>query len=101
EDHWQDKFFQTSGNRMSGSERKIPCYATGGPSNYPPEKLIEKVAFYLSLGFRGVKLGAGGYWPDDRFEVSDEPALAADFEAAKASLIRERFGNDLWLMIDA
>lgn len=80
---------------------RIPCYATGGPSNYPLEKLADKVAFYQSLGFQGVKIGAGAYWKDKGFTVSAQPAEAADLEAQKADYIRQQFGNDLWLLFDA
>jgi L-alanine-DL-glutamate epimerase-like enolase superfamily enzyme len=80
---------------------KLPCYATGGPSNYPLDKLAGKIEFYHSLGFKGVKIGAGAYYKDKGFEISNEPAKAADMEASKISFIRERFGNDAWLMLDA
>lgn len=80
---------------------KIPCYATGGPSNYPIDKLAGKIEYYCSLGFKGVKVGAGAYYKDRGSEISDDPAMAADFEAQKLRFIRERFGSDLWLMLDA
>ena len=38
---------------------KLLCYATGGPSNYPKDRLAAKMDYYLSLGFRAFKLGAG------------------------------------------
>lgn len=98
---WKKKFPKNQGSHKEDLARKIPCYATGGPSNYPADKLLRKVEFYLSHGFRGVKLGAGGYWTEDRFEMSDDPGCAADFEATKASLVREHFGDELWFMIDA
>src|SRR5665213_1086398 len=41
------------------THESLPAYATGGPSNYPLEKLAAKVDFYQSLGFRGFKVGAG------------------------------------------
>lgn len=40
---------------------RLPCYASGGPSNYPQSELARKLDFYLGLGFHGVKLGAGSY----------------------------------------
>lgn len=80
---------------------QLPCYATGGPSNYPLDKLAAKVEYYSSLGFKGVKLGAGAYYKGEGNKVSNDPAEAADLEAAKCSFIRERFGKDLWLMLDA
>lgn len=90
----------TSHALFSGHDR-LPCYATGGPSNYPLDKLAGKVEYYCSLGFRGVKLGAGAYYKGKGNEVSNDPNKAADVEAHKCSFIRERFGNDLWLMLDA
>ena len=80
---------------------RIPCYATGGPSNYPLDKLEGKIEFYCSLGFRGVKVGAGAYYRERGSEISADPAEAADFEASKAAHIRLRFGDDLWLAFDA
>ena len=81
------------------------CYATGGPSNYPIDKLFQKVEYYLSLGFHGVKIGAGEFYRDDlpglRWSVSsNSPAKAADIEGRKLKAIRDRFGKDILLMID-
>src|SRR5579871_5109872 len=42
---------------------RLLCYATGGPSNYPLDRLAEKIDYYLSLGFRGFKVGTGSYEP--------------------------------------
>lgn len=80
---------------------QLPCYATGGPSNYPVEKLFEKIEFYKSQGFNGVKIGAGAYYKDEGFKIPSEPAVAADFEGSKIEAVRKRFGKDLWLMMDA
>ena len=40
---------------------RLAAYATGGPSNYPKDELRKKIDFYLGLGFRGFKLGAGAF----------------------------------------
>lgn len=80
---------------------KLPCYATGGPSNYPLDKLAGKIDYYMSLGFKGVKIGAGAYYKDQGFHIPSEAAEASEFEAAKMEYIRGRFGKDLWLMMDA
>lgn len=80
---------------------RLPCYATGGPSNYPIDKLAAKIEYYCSLGFRGVKLGAGAYYKDKGSEIAHTPNEAADFEATKVAYVRKRFGNELWLMFDA
>ena len=101
-DAWGKDFSTIStDNTGSNGHLKLPCYATGGPSNYPFETLIQKVEFYCSLGFRGVKLGAGAYWKDKGFKMTNDPAESADFEASKAACIRKEFGKDLWLMFDA
>jgi L-alanine-DL-glutamate epimerase-like enolase superfamily enzyme len=78
---------------------KLPCYATGGPSNYPKERLAKKMDYYLSLGFRGMKVGAGSRTPESRF-VGKTPAEAADFEADKFAFMRQHAGPDVWLMMD-
>ncbi len=80
---------------------RLPAYATGGPSNYPIDELARKIELYLSLGFTGVKLGAGAHTSEWGFDIPFEPAAAADFEAQKVALVRQRFGNDLRLMLDA
>lgn len=85
----------------SKEHHRLPCYATGGPSNYPLDKLAGKIEYYTSLGFRGVKVGAGAYFKDRGTEISNDPDAASDFEANKLHFIRQRFGNDLWLMVDA
>lgn len=99
---WEDDFLHyITLKSLPNEHNKIPCYATGGPSNYPLHKLNQKIEFYSSLGFRGVKLGAGAYRKETGFEIFIDPSQAADFEAKKAQYVRERFGDDLWLMIDA
>lgn len=80
---------------------RIPCYATGGPSNYPIDKLLSKIEFYYSKGFKGVKVGAGTFVKSKGFDISNDPSTAAEIEAEKAERIRHHFGQDLWLMIDA
>lgn len=79
---------------------RLPCYATGGPSNYPKERLAQKLDFYLSLGFRGMKVGAGSRSLEGRF-VGKTPNEAADFEADKFAFMRQHVGPEVWLMMDA
>lgn len=102
QEKWKEEFSQ-GGNRLCKTDEyeRIPCYATGGLSNFPPDKLVGKIQYYKSLGFKGVKIGAGAYYKDKGFEITSAPAEAAEFEAEKAEYIRSQFGNDLWLMIDA
>lgn len=78
----------------------LSCYATGGPSNYPLDRLAAKVEHYLSLGFLGCKLGAGAYTADCGFYGPTEPLAAADFEADKLQFVRKRFGYEVQIMLD-
>ncbi|MBI3920840.1 MAG: mandelate racemase/muconate lactonizing enzyme family protein [Armatimonadetes bacterium] len=78
---------------------KLPCYATGGPSNYPKDRLAAKVDFYLSLGFRAFKLGVGSFSSGSSFTPS-APAEAADFEADKMTFLRSHVGNDVSVLLD-
>ncbi|MEJ7767245.1 MAG: mandelate racemase/muconate lactonizing enzyme family protein [Chitinophagaceae bacterium] len=95
---WKNRF---PGSYPVAGHVRIPCYATGGPSNYPLGELAKKVEFYRSQGFRGVKVSAGTYTKDQGFQISSEPNAAADMEAEKAAYLRQQFGDDLWLMFDA
>ncbi len=95
---WRDRF---PGAADFTGHRRLPAYATGGPSNYPLDMLAGKVEFYQSCGFKGVKVGCGSFTPETGFAIAADPAGAADFEAAKCSFLRQRFGSDLWLMFDA
>lgn len=95
QEKWKESFTSNQ------NHQQIPCYATGGPSNYPIEKLAEKIEFYQSLGFTGVKIGAGAYYKGKGFDIPSEPQAAADFESAKMAYIREQFGSQLRLMLDA
>jgi L-alanine-DL-glutamate epimerase-like enolase superfamily enzyme len=79
---------------------RLPCYATGGPSNYPKEKLAQKMDHYASLGFRGIKVGAGSYTAGEGWYMPMDPHEAADFEADKAAFMRAHGGPDAWLMMD-
>ena len=77
---------------------QLPCYATGGPSNYPIERLKAKVDFYQSLGFRAVKIATGAY---PRAEgPAGSPQQIADFEAAKLAALRAHSGPDLKIALD-
>jgi L-alanine-DL-glutamate epimerase-like enolase superfamily enzyme len=87
-----------SGNGGEKHEN-LPCYATGGPSNYPKEKLAEKIAFYLSLGFNGCKLGAGSL-SSEGSHLPESPSEAADFEAEKIAFVRSEFGKDITIAMD-
>jgi len=81
----------------------LPCYATGGPANYPLDKLFDKIEYYMSLGFKAVKVGAGEFYKNDglgEFVSSTVPSEAADIEGRKLEALRRRFGYDVELMLD-
>ncbi len=80
---------------------RLPCYATGGPSNYPKERLAQKMDHYFSLGFRGLKVGAGSYTAGKGWYMPHAAAEAADFEADKVAFMRAHAGPDAWIMMDA
>ncbi len=77
---------------------RLDCYATGGPSNYPLEKLLAKFDFYLSLGFRAVKIASGAYPAE--FRQVHGVSQTADFEAQKLDRIRAHVGSDVNIMLD-
>jgi galactonate dehydratase len=79
---------------------KLLCYATGGPSNYPKDKLAAKLDYYLSLGFRALKLGVGSYSEREGFSLSSWPREAADFEADKMQFVRSHVGKEVKVMLD-
>jgi galactonate dehydratase len=78
----------------------LPAYATGGPSNYPLEKLAKKLDLYLALGFGAVKIGVGSHTIDGGFEITADPNQAADFEARKLEFVRGHVGRDVRIMLD-
>jgi L-alanine-DL-glutamate epimerase-like enolase superfamily enzyme len=79
---------------------KLKGYATGGPSNYPLERLAEKIDYYRSLGFLGIKVGAGSYQRGKGWRLPTAAAEAADLEAGKLEFLRKHSGRDLKLMLD-
>ncbi|NUQ64504.1 MAG: mandelate racemase/muconate lactonizing enzyme family protein [Pirellulales bacterium] len=78
---------------------RLLCYATGGPSNYPKDRLAAKIDFYLGLGFKAFKLGAGSYSREGSYTPS-APAEAADFEADKLEFVRRHAGKSVQVMLD-
>jgi L-alanine-DL-glutamate epimerase-like enolase superfamily enzyme len=81
--------------------QKLLGYATGGPSNYPKDRLAEKIDYYQALGFSAVKLGAGAYSRDEGWSLALDAAEAADFEADKLEFVRNHAGRNLRVMLDA
>jgi L-alanine-DL-glutamate epimerase-like enolase superfamily enzyme len=85
---------------LGGSKHeKLFCYATGGPSNYPKERLGQKIDHYRSFGFNAVKLGVGQV-TDGEFDVYEDPQQAADFEADKLEFVRRHAGMEMGVMLD-
>jgi L-alanine-DL-glutamate epimerase-like enolase superfamily enzyme len=80
---------------------QLSCYATGGPSNYPLNKLAQKLDHYLSLGFNGVKLGTGSYYADgDTWYAPRSNEEIASFEVEKMEFVRAHVGKDIQIMLD-
>ncbi len=79
---------------------KLPCYATGGPSNYPKERLAAKADYYLGLGFKGFKVGAGCIIDGEERMLAPGFQNVADFEADKAAFLRRHVGPDVRLLMD-
>jgi L-alanine-DL-glutamate epimerase-like enolase superfamily enzyme len=79
---------------------KLMGYATGGPSNYPLARLAEKIDYYRSLGFRGLKVGAGAFSADTGWTLPSDPAEAAELEGRKLDYMRKYAGGDLRIMLD-
>lgn len=80
---------------------RLRGYATGGPSNWPMERLKEKVDRYLGAGFRAFKLGAGRYLADGQRDTGDSPQHTAELEAEKVAAIRDYVGPGIGIMLDA
>ena len=79
---------------------RLLAYATGGPSNYPKERLAEKAGYYLSLGFRAFKIAAGSYSSEDGWYTPATPSEAAEFEGSKLEFLRRHCGRDVRIMLD-
>ncbi len=79
----------------------LPCYATGGPSLWPRQHLVEQAEYYLSLGFRGLKVGAGVFDVGRQaWSMPDEDAAIVDLEAEKAEILRKSIGEEIELLMD-
>lgn len=79
----------------------LPCYATGGPSNYPKDRLAAKADYYLKLGFKGFKVGAGKLLENGEFTLGGEsPEQMADFESDKIAFLRRLVGPEINILMD-
>jgi L-alanine-DL-glutamate epimerase-like enolase superfamily enzyme len=79
---------------------RLECYATGGPSNYPFDRLAQKIDHYLSLGFGAFKVGVGSHSAVEGDFVASSPNEAADFEARKLQFVRSHVGNQVKVLLD-
>jgi galactonate dehydratase len=80
--------------------QKLLGYATGGPSNYPKERLAEKVDYYRGLGFRAFKVGAGAVINGESFHLTKEFKSVAKFEGDKAAFLRKHVGREVKILMD-
>jgi len=80
---------------------ELPCYATGGPSNFPLDKLLAKIAHYRDCGFNAVKLGAGFLDVEKGHRCSTDAQEAAALEVTKLQAVRDAFGSSMSLALDA
>lgn len=80
---------------------RLPAYATGGASNWPLDRLLAKVDFYLGLGFTGFKVG-GGYFDEVSGKAGRHHRLGeiVAFEVAKVEALRNHVGPDVNIMLD-
>src|SRR5688572_27964747 len=60
----------------------LAAYATGGPSNFPLEKLVQKANHYQRHGFKAAKFGCG-YFENGKRGGYTDPQQAADLEVSK------------------
>lgn len=79
---------------------RLLCYASGGPSNYPKDRLAAKLDFYRGLGFKAVKLGAGSYSKETGFRLASSANEAAEFEADKLDFVRRHMGKEVRIALD-
>lgn len=79
---------------------QLLCYATGSTCTYPHDRLGAMIEYYLSLGFRAVKMGVGNFSEEEGWFLPTSATEVADFEAKKLEFIRSRFGKDVQVMLD-
>ena len=91
---------------------RLPLYASGGTGTWPVERTVEQARRYVSLGFKGVKLGTGmdarpgGFTtgpvapPYGTWYAASTADRVAD-ERAKFGALRETLGRDVELATDS
>jgi galactonate dehydratase len=90
--------FELLGGRK---HNRLQAYATGGPSNYPKQRLAEKIDSYMAFGFQAFKVATGSFDDDsgEGFQTIN-PRQAADFEADKLEFIRNHVGKNVKVLLD-
>jgi L-alanine-DL-glutamate epimerase-like enolase superfamily enzyme len=80
---------------------RLLAYATGGVSNWPPDRLKAKIDFYLGLGFRAFKVATGYYdaTTHDALPARTTSAIV-EMEARKAELMRAHVGPEIAILLD-
>lgn len=88
---------------------RIPVYASGGPSLWPLDQLVRKVAHYAKLGYRATKLSTGFYQlpapsslgHQERMQPVPFPfARKLEVLAEAFTLLRKEFGDAMDLAVD-
>jgi L-alanine-DL-glutamate epimerase-like enolase superfamily enzyme len=95
---------------LGGAARgRVPVYASGGPSVWPPERTVEKVQIYKDRGYRAAKVSTGYYLEEDTSlahgqrrlqEKHISRSLIASTEADKLARLRAAVGSEFDLAID-
>jgi len=98
--------YQLLGGRVRD---RIPVYASGGPSLWPLDDLVRKVAFYAESGYRATKLSTGFYVlpaaSDSHHQGRIDPvpfpfARKLDVLVEGFSRLRKEFGAEMDLAVD-
>ena len=91
---------------------RLPLYASGGTGTWPVERTVEQAQRYVSLGFRGLKLGTGMDQRPGGFTTQPSPppygtwyaGSTADRiadEKAKFGALRDALGREIELATDS
>lgn len=80
---------------------RLPAYATGGPSPWPQDHLLRKVAYYRDLGFTAVKISTGYLHSSTREAIAGtDRERAVALEVEKVAKLRAEFGPELGILLD-
>jgi L-alanine-DL-glutamate epimerase-like enolase superfamily enzyme len=91
------------------ARQRVPVYASGGPSVWPPQRTVEKVLFYKEHGYRAAKVSTGYYFQVDTSQAEGQRRLSqkhidlvdiASTEADKLARLRAAVGSEFDLAID-